>query len=199
VPTVEGVTFLSLLRRGYGLLSAAPAPAPVEAVRHEHAVHFYAEDEALLSRLEQYVIDGARLGQTSVIIATPAHRQALRDRLACWELEDAFLGLDAEQMLGRFMVDGLPDAELFDATVGALMRTGVGSGGVRAYGEMVALLWADDNTDGTYALEQMWNALQREVAFPLLCAYPLAADESELDEGLSQVCQLHTHVQRLAA
>lgn len=42
-----------------------------------------------------------------MVIATPEHRQALRDRLLSWELEDAFLGLDAQQTLDRFMVDGL--------------------------------------------------------------------------------------------
>lgn len=202
------MTLKDLIRRGYGLLSTGPAgptgPAAGAPDVPEHAVHFYAEDEALLSRLEQYVLEGARLGQTSVVIATPAHRQALRDRLACWDLEDAFLGLDAAQMLSRFMVDGMPDADLFDATVGALLRTGAGgpdggAGGIRAYGEMVALLWAEDNAPGTYALEQLWNGLQQKVAFPLLCAYPVPSDGADLGEGLSQVCQLHTHVHRLAA
>ncbi|MGZ6826185.1 MAG: MEDS domain-containing protein [Mycobacteriales bacterium] len=199
------MTFRNLLRRGYGLLSATPSPAPAPAAREvpEHAVHFYAEDEALLTRLEQYVIDGARLGQTAVVIATPAHRQALRDRLACWDLADAFLGLDAAQMLSRFMVDGMPDEDLFDATVGALLRTRLGddggASGIRAYGEMVALLWADDNVAGTYALEELWNALQQEVAFPLLCAYPVPEDGADLGEGLAEVCRLHTHVHRLAA
>lgn len=166
---------------------------------HEHAVHFYAKDEALLNKLEEYVLEGARLGETSVVIATPAHCQALRDRLATWDMEEAFLGLDAQTMLDRFMVDGMPDRARFEASVGSLVRTKVNEGGLRAYGEMVALLWAEENVAGTFALEEMWNALQQEVQFPLLCAYPLHDIDANLGEGLAQVCQLHTHVQRLAA
>jgi hypothetical protein len=166
-----------LLRKGYGLLSAAPEPANAPQP-HEHAVHFYARDETLLTRLEEYVLEGLRLDEVVVVIATPAHRQQLRDRLATWELEEAFVGLDANEMLSRFMVNGMPDA---------------------AYGEMVAILWAEGNVAGTLALEEMWNAMQQEVAFPLLCAYPLDEDEQELGTGLARICELHTHVQGLAA
>jgi hypothetical protein len=193
------MSFRGLLRRGYGLLSSAPEPAPGRAaapVPHEHTVHFYARDEALLTRLEEYVLEGLRLGEVVVVIAGPDHRQQLRDRLASWELEEAFLGLDASEMLSRFMVDGLPDAELFESSIGTLLRA---HPRIRAFGEMVAVLWAEGNVAGTLALEEMWNALQREVAFPLLCAYPLEDIQQDLGSGLGQVCTLHTHVHRLAA
>jgi hypothetical protein len=184
-----------LLRKGYGLLSAAPEPANAPQP-HEHAVHFYARDETLLTRLEEYVLEGLRLDEVVVVIATPAHRQQLRDRLATWELEEAFVGLDANEMLSRFMVNGMPDAALFERSVGTLLRA---HPRIRAYGEMVAILWAEGNVAGTLALEEMWNAMQQEVAFPLLCAYPLDEDEQELGTGLARICELHTHVQGLAA
>jgi hypothetical protein len=184
-----------LLRKGYGLLALAPEPI-VEPEPQEHAVHFYARDEALLTRLEEYVLEGLRLDEVVVVIATPEHRQQLRERLASWDLEEAFLGLDAEEMLSRFMVDGLPDAGRFEACIGTLLRA---NPRLRAYGEMVALLWADGNVEGTLALEDLWNELQQEVSFPLLCAYPLDDIEQDLGTGLAQVCALHTHVHRLAA
>jgi hypothetical protein len=165
---------------------------------HQHVVGFYAEDEALLNLLEEYVLEGARLGETAVVIATAEHRQALRDRLSCYELEDSFLGLDAAGMLSRFMVDGMPDRALFDAAVGSLVWGRANQGGIRAYGEMVALLWEQHNVPGTFALEELWNELQKEVAFPLLCAYPLRDVDDDLSEGLAEVCRLHADVQRLA-
>jgi hypothetical protein len=200
-PSVVGMNLRGVLRRGYGLLSAAPAPRPAPLPTEpteptEHAVHFYARDEALLTRLEEYVLEGLGLDEVVVVIATPEHRQQLRERLAAWELEEAFLGLDAAEMLSRFMLDGLPDATRFEANVGTLLRS---HPRLRAYGEMVALLWADGNVAGTLALEQMWTHLQQEVAFPLLCAYPLEDIEQDLGSGLAQVCRLHTHVHRLAA
>lgn len=195
--TVRFVNISGLLRRGHDVLSSPGQAGPPEP--HEHVVHFYSRDEALLNTLEEYIVEGTRLGETAVVIATPAHCQALRDRLATWGLEECFLGLDAQDMLSRVMVDGMPDQQLFDASVGSLVRTRVSAGGVRAYGEMVALLWAEQNRAGTFALEQMWNALQQEVRFPLLCAYPLNDVSEDLGEGLAHVCQLHTHVVRLAA
>lgn len=159
-----------------------------------HEVIFYDREEHLHSQLEAFVLEGVRLGETTVVIATPEHRQALRDRLEAWELEEAFLGLDARQMLNRFIVDGSPDPTLFELTIGTLVRSKA-QGGLRAYGEMVALLWADDNVAGTLELEELWNGLQRSVAFPLLCAYPLAGVES----GLAAICDLHTHVVPSAA
>lgn len=171
---------------------AAPEPSagPV------HSVHFYEQDEALIARLEEYVVEGARLGQTTVVIATPLHRQMLRERLSQWELEEAFLGLDAQDCLNRFMVAGLPDPQLFELTIGALVRSRAEEG-VRAYGEMVSLLWQQDNLAGTLELETLWNGLQRETDFALMCAYPLQDVEGR--PGLADVCDLHSEVLPLAS
>lgn len=185
-PTVQRVTLLGRL-----LKRRVPARDQPE---QPHEVTFYDREEQLLCQLEAFVIEGARCGETTVVIATPEHRQLLRERLEEWDLQEAFLGLDARQTLDRFIVDGLPDPTLFELTIGTLVRSKA-SGGLRAYGEMVALLWADDNVPATLALEELWNGLQRSVAFPLLCAYPLAGVES----GLAAICDLHTHVVPSAA
>lgn len=171
-------------------------PTQPAASPHEHAVHFYDADEVLIAKLETYVVEGARRGETTIIIATPVHRQMLRERLAAWELEDAFLGLDAQECLDRFMRDGLPDPHLFDLTIGALVRDKA-QHGMRAFGEMVSLLWQAENIAGTLALEELWNGLQRSVDFPLLCAYEKSQVEGH--EHLADVCALHTDVLPLAS
>ncbi len=130
--TVGQVTLLDRLLGRRTLRSPFEAP---------HEVLFYDEDERLLSHLEAFVLEGVDRGETTVVIASARHRQALRERLAFWGLEDAFLGLDARQTLDRFMVDGRPDPTLFELTIGTLVRAKVADG-LRAYGEMVALLWA---------------------------------------------------------
>ena len=170
-------------------------PVPGPEVPY-HGVHVYDQEESLLTRLEAYVLEGTRLGETVVVIATPQHRQMLRERLACWELEDAFLGLDAQATLERFMVDGLPDPHLFDLTIGALVRQHAGNG-IRAYGEMVSLLWKQQHLEGTKQLEELWNGLQAAVGFPLLCAYEAADFDGR--PGLAEICDLHTHVVPSAA
>ena len=187
--TVPPVTFFERFRR-----RSPQTEATVETPYH--GVHFYDQDESLLTRLEAYVLEGVRLGQTVVIIATPEHRQMLRERLSVWDLEDAFLGLDAQQTLDRFMVDGLPDPHLFDLTIGTLVRDHADAG-LRAYGEMVSLLWKQQYLEGTVQLEKLWNGLQQAVPFPLLCAYPAADFEGVA--GMAEVCEQHSHVVPLAA
>ena len=120
----------------------------------------------------------------------------LRERLEVWDLGHAFLGLDAQQTLDRFMRGGMPDPHLFDTVVGQLVRSQV-TNGFQAFGEMVSLLWRAGNVEGTYALEKLWGALQREVPFPLLCAY--ANTDFAGQHGLAGVCELHTHVVAHAA
>ncbi len=167
-----------------------PTPTP------HHGVQVYDEDETLLQALEAYVMRGAQENKTTVVIATPEHRQMLLERLELWDLGHAFLGLDAQHTLDRFMRGGLPDPGLFETVVGQLVRSQVANG-FQAFGEMVSLLWQQGNVEGTYALERLWGALQQDVAFSLLCAY--ASSDFDGRPGLAGVCELHTHVVAQAA
>ena len=109
-------------------------------------------------------------------------------------MRDRFVVLDADQTLSRFMRGDLPDTELFDDVVGTLLRKLAVTGRrMRAYGEMVALLWARGNVAGALALEDRWNALQESVSFSLMCAYPISDAGAPLAEGLSQIRARHNH------
>jgi hypothetical protein len=66
---------------------------------------------------------------------------------------------------------------------------------VRAYGEMVALLWDAGNVAGAIELEALWNDLLDDVRFGLFCAYPSASVAGHGDvEASRRVCDLHTSV-----
>ena len=72
-------------------------------------------------------------------------------------------------------LDQWPDAELFDQFVTQVLeRAGRGGRRVRAFGEMVALLWAQGHNGATVRLEHLWHELCRRESFSLLCAYPRA-------------------------
>src|SRR5688500_19228341 len=43
---------------------------------------------------------------------------------------------------------------------------------VRAFGEMVAVLWANGHNGATVRLEHLWHAFCQSEAFSLFCAYP---------------------------
>jgi PAS domain S-box-containing protein len=95
------------------------------------------------------------------------------------------------------MVDGWPDDELFKAAIEPELRRarlapGKRAASVVAFGEMVALLWADGKYGAAIHLERLWNDLALRYAFSLRCAYPLRcfADESQY-QLFSRVCAEH--------
>ena len=162
------------------------------------------EDEAYLAEVVGcYVAAGLERGEPTLIIATPAHRSAFRERIAARgadvaraQADGRLVVLDARPTLARFMVDGRPDTSRFVASVGGIVRDlGRRGARVRAFGEMVDVLWADGNGEAALALEELWNALAEAQSFSLLCAYDLARFPGG-DDGpaLARVCGAHSHV-----
>jgi PAS domain S-box-containing protein len=169
----------------------------------EHGVKFYHTDSALAEAVCGFFQSALHAGETALLIATPSHRLAIEDQLAKRDFEvhqlqssGRYIALDAAETLAQFMVDGRPDETLFHQTVGELVKTVLAkSGGLRAFGEMVALLWRDNNREGAIELERCWNNLQRDYSFALLCGYPVQGFPNTQDtEPFIQVCQCHTHV-----
>ena len=150
--------------------------SPVGGARH--GVELHANDAELLTQLTAFVTDGLAADEVCVVVATPAHRAGLLHRLGLHGLQDRgdlLLLLDAQEVLDSFLRDGWPDPALFDAVVGELVRRRSEGSTVRAFGEMVGLLLAAGEGAAARQLEKLWEALQVEVCFDLLCAYPAQA------------------------
>jgi len=166
-----------------------------------HVVQFYGHDEELAERVAGYLLEALRDGDAVVVIATPEHRQAFESRLrgagadlAAARDGGAYLALDARRTLGEFTAAGRLDGAAFDRVVGGLIRrAGAGGRPVRAYGEMVALLWDDGLVTAALQLESMWNELGRRLPFSLLCGYRVDSVTGELD-AFAEVCRLHREV-----
>jgi len=151
--------------------------------RAAHAVQFYdADDGVLIANVSRYLADGYAAGASLCMLATEPRRVSLFGALEGLGIDTAratddgrLVGLDAEETLRSFMVDGLPDASRFEDTCGARTRAlleQAGSGGLRAYGEMVDLLWRDGKTAAAVRLEQLWDELSARVGgFALFCSY----------------------------
>jgi signal transduction histidine kinase len=178
-----------------------------EPVAHwVHSVQFYGEDSSLLDELSRFI--GAELvaGDAAVVIATKAHRDGLAQRLQSRGFDTAtaveqgrYIVLDATETLARFMRDGWPDAELFTDVIGSVLGQAAAAGRrtrrIAAFGEMVALLWADGNAEAAVRLEQLWNDISRTYPLSLRCAYPMSSFNRE-DHGDSflKICAEHSHV-----
>ena len=169
----------------------------------EHFVQFYENDDFLIESVSGFAGAALAAGGGSIVIATAEHRAALERKLiACGiELAEAvargrFVPLDAAETLAQFMVDGLPDRRRFQAVIGPLIEKMVQPGRrVHAFGEMVALLWTDGNTEGAIRLEELWNELGKKNRFALFCAYPLAGfGEGSHAAPFAGICDCHTRV-----
>jgi hypothetical protein len=106
------------------------------------------------------------------------------------------VALLASETLSRFMVNGIPDEARFVEVAQGVLQRARGKGGrkVRAFGEMVALLWADGQCAAAIALERLWNQLQATEKFPLFCAYPHAGFKDDDADSLLSVCATHSRV-----
>lgn len=143
-------------------------------------MQFYTSEAALISPLSEYIGSGLLGGDTCIIIATSKHVEELDRRLIAAGIDVAsartskqYITLDAAQTLARFMVNGSPDWERFAEVIGGLADETTRRGmPIRAYGEMVALLWKLGNKEAVIKLENFWNKLAKDYRFSLYCAYP---------------------------
>jgi anti-sigma regulatory factor (Ser/Thr protein kinase) len=169
----------------------------------EHVVQFYDDDGDLARAVGDYLSRGVIDGEVAVVIATEAHRREFEAVMAASGIDldrtrhaGSVVWCDARATLDRFVRGGEVDADAFRSVVGELLRELVGTGSpVRAYGEMVALLWDDGDVLAAIELEKLWNALARELHFSLWCSYhtqSVAGDEHA--DALHEVCQLHSAV-----
>ena len=92
------------------------------------------------------------------------------------------------------MRDGWPDEQEFFTTIRRLLgRARSGEWRVRAFGEMVALLWEQGRHAVTVRLEQLWHTLCADEALSLRCAYPKAGF-TQPAPSVQEICAAHTRV-----
>ena len=168
----------------------------------QHILQIYGRQDVFLDALEDFVSAGLESGESVIVIGTRTHRDALAARLraAGHDLpaaihEGRFIALPAQDTLDRFMVRGIPDEALFRSTIKpVIQRARAGGRKVRAFGEMVALLWARGNHDATVELEQLWNRLLAEEQIPLFCAYPSVGFDARVSSHVHEIRAAHSHV-----
>lgn len=177
---------------------------PSQIHSRHHAVQFYENDSSLFATVAGFLSQGLVDGHPAILIATAEHTAAILDHLKGRMIDVAkarALGeltvLDAHQTLATFMVDGKPDPARFEVSVGRAIGTLLQGRPdrtlVRAYGEMVDVLWKDGREDAAIQLELLWNSLAGRYGFALLCGYAMGNFFKQTDR-FEEVCRQHTHV-----
>ena len=151
---------------------------------YEHLLQFYeGDDRALLENISRYASEGLKSGEGVLIIAGADRNRAILEKLnelgasPQEAVRDGLLTLvEVHGALDGLIVNGQPDWELFQSSIGATVqqaRERAHRGVIRAYGEMVGVLWADGRFSAAIRLEHYWNELRQHTKFKLFCAYPI--------------------------
>jgi hypothetical protein len=167
-----------------------------------HAVRFYKHATGLCEIVGKFIADGFQAGEPAIIIVTPEHRTEL---IRCLETRGIDVEarvhsgqiamLDAADTLREFMVDGMPDALRFRQTIEPVITAAVrraSAASVRAYGEMVDVLWQAGQTTAAVRIETLWNDLATTSRFSLLCGYAMGNVYKDTD--VETICGHHSHV-----
>lgn len=188
-------------RDGQGALGSQQGPG----VHAEHVAQFYDREEFLTDAVAAFIAAGLARREPLVVICSAPHRALFRKRISGagldWDeaCDRALLHcLDAHELLRAFMTEDGPSERRFREVVGAIVHERVRAGGerqVRAYGEMVDLLWREGRRDDALELERLWNELLREQPVMLLCSYAMDNFRSEADsEVFARICREHARV-----
>jgi MEDS: MEthanogen/methylotroph, DcmR Sensory domain len=168
----------------------------------EHVVQFYDRDSVLLDSLAGFVSAGLLGGESAIVIATREHIQALDEKLnktginvEINRLLDHYITVVADEALSSFMEHRWIDGYLFHELVTGLLDRARATGRpVRAFGEMVALLWGRGQIGPTIQLERLWNRLCKEYSFSLFCAYPKNGFPGDMSDPLTEICAAHSRI-----
>ena len=167
----------------------------------EHLVHLFDEPASLVEAVSRHLFEGWRRGDTLLVVARPVNwalTSAELEAQGCPVSELTASGrltvFDAATTLATFMVNGEPDPEKFNTSVGALVRRACDEspGGFTAYGEMVDILAAQGNFIAAEHLEALWNELAARCSFRLLCGYSAAHfGDDRNTRHLDHICRQH--------
>ncbi|MEO5600125.1 MAG: MEDS domain-containing protein [Cyclobacteriaceae bacterium] len=166
----------------------------------DHVLQIYENDAVFLDLLEGFVVNGFNSGDCVIIIATTEHLSALNNRLRnigfdlfSLTLTDQYIPLNSQETLSHFIINGWPDEILFNHLISGLLARGRrGNRQVRAFGEMVAELWAKGHSGATVRLEYLWNRFCETEPFKLFCAYPKSGFTQDAQTSLRNICHSHS-------
>jgi len=187
---------------GTGDLPAERRRRPRVRSGHFHGVQFYKDPDGLCRIVGGFVGEGLTQGGLALLIATPDHAARIDSclRALAIDVDDMkrharLVIMDARETLQRFMIDGMPNPGMFRQVVSsalARVRRGREQCTIRAYGEMVDLLWRDGLEAAAIRLETLWNQLATTDDFNLLCGYSMGNFYKV--PAIEQIHDQHSHL-----
>ena len=152
-----------------------------DASPHDHIVQLYQDHDFLNSAVCRYIATGLANGDRIVLFPTLSHWNAFRQRL---ETEGVNVQgaqergqlrvVDADELLPRLVPDAMPDPHIFNAVIGDVFRQACAGGSyqkLRAWGELVNVLWERGDVAASMNLEDLFDQLNKKIGIAMFCSY----------------------------
>ena len=169
----------------------------------EHPCSFYTEDSVLASTVATFLAPAFAARQGLIALGTPEHLAAIEERLRSsgHDIDGArssgqYVSMDAQWALEQLMAHGMPTTERFNAVLGPhIKRATERYGSLRAFGEIVSLLWRDGKRQAALRLEELWNEALGYHPLALVCGYNVRSFNDAADaKGVIGIINSHTSV-----
>src|ERR1700682_1300267 len=167
-----------------------------------HIVYPYTDEGLVGQAVCLFASAGLRDGEGVILIMSADHCESIKLRLQlegfnleAYEISGQLICVRAEDLLAKFIPDGVLDEALFKSTIGRIInqaRASVSNGHrarVRVFGEMVSQL-RDKDLQATTRLEELWNEVIKDHSVALLCTYALGGAGDHIADTL---IHLHSH------
>lgn len=173
-----------------------------EIAATEHVLQIYENDAVFLQSLTEFVIDGINTEDCVITIATQEHLDGLQHSLEACHIQidnliaqHRYIPLNAEEVLSSFMVNDWPNEDLFKKVIYSRVKEANNANRkIRAFGEMVWLLWNKGFQSATIQLEYLWDQVCRIEGFSVYCAYPKSIFTEDAFSSIDKICRTHSMV-----
>ena len=180
---------------------------PTVAGSGAHAVQFHSYDGRFIQGVSDLANRALRRGHVVAVVATPAVRVGVAERLQQYGWHAGELGaygryhaVDAAASLAGIMRDGHPDPQRLAESVAVLERlrletADIGDPRLTLIGEIAVPLLLDGHVQEALEIERLWNGLTRALPWLGVCCYPMSCfDERAAPQPFHDVCAEHGFV-----
>lgn len=152
-----------------------------DASPHDHILQLYQDSDFLNSAVCRYIGAGLANGDRIILFPTLTHWNAFRQRLETEGVNvqaarerGQLTVVDANELLPRFMRDAMPDPQVFNVVIGDVFRQACAGGSyqkLRAWGELVNILWERGEVAASMNLEDLFDKLNQKIGIAMFCSY----------------------------
>ena len=177
---------------------AHPAPG-------DHIVQLYQDRDFLNCAVCRFVGAGLANGEGVLLFSTLTNWNAIRPRLDAEGVDvhaaqqrGQLTVFNADELLSRFMRGGMPDPPTFKGVLGDIIGQAHAGGSyqkLRAWGEMVNVLWERGDVDASMNLEDLFDQLNKIVDIVMFCSFLMDNFNGDVHEAmLPRLGMNHSHL-----